>query len=66
MSIIDTAPWVEFFGRLHPMVLHLPIGLWIGVGEILSRHRSRRLGRRLLRGLQFTLVVVEQREEEEV
>lgn len=34
MSIIDTAPWVEFFGRLHPMVLHLPIGLWIGVAVL--------------------------------
>ncbi|MBK8096647.1 MAG: hypothetical protein IPK26_06040 [Planctomycetes bacterium] len=24
-------PWLEFLGRLHPLALHLPIGLWCGV-----------------------------------
>lgn len=24
-------PWLEFAGRLHPLILHLPIGLWCGV-----------------------------------
>jgi hypothetical protein len=23
--------WLEFAGRLHPLILHLPIGLWVGV-----------------------------------
>ncbi|GAB4139698.1 MAG: hypothetical protein Fur0037_06080 [Planctomycetota bacterium] len=24
-------PWIAVFGRMHPMLLHLPIGLWVGV-----------------------------------
>ena len=30
----DASVWLEFLGRLHPMVLHLPIGLWIGVAVL--------------------------------
>lgn len=26
--------WFQFLGRLHPVVLHLPIGLWIGVAAL--------------------------------
>ena len=39
--------WFEFLGRLHPAVLHLPIGLWLGLaaleygGMIIRRQASR-------------------------
>jgi len=32
--------WLEFIGTLHPMLLHLPIGLWFGVLFLLM-YRSR-------------------------
>ncbi|MBI4578990.1 MAG: hypothetical protein HY718_04765 [Planctomycetes bacterium] len=30
----DTSAWIQFFGRLHPAVLHLPIGLIAGLAVI--------------------------------
>lgn len=27
----ESIPWVQFFGRFHPVVLHLPIGLFFGL-----------------------------------
>ncbi len=34
--------WLVFLGRMHPLLVHLPIGLWVGVGllDVLSRWRS--------------------------
>ncbi|MEY4674418.1 MAG: hypothetical protein RL148_2202 [Planctomycetota bacterium] len=29
-----TSPWIELLGRLHPALLHLPIGLWVGIGVL--------------------------------
>lgn len=29
-----TSPWIELAGRLHPVFLHLPIGLWVGIGAL--------------------------------
>lgn len=29
-----TSPWIELAGRLHPAFLHLPIGLWVGIGAL--------------------------------
>lgn len=37
---LQLPPWVVFSGRLHPVILHLPIGLWAGVIILyLLRHR---------------------------
>jgi len=47
VSTIDTDAWFQLLGRLHPMVLHLPIGLWFGIaileygGVLLRRQPSR-------------------------
>lgn len=43
--MITEAALLQFFGRLHPLVLHLPIGLWIGIallefGGALVRRRA--------------------------
>lgn len=27
----ESIPWIQFFGRFHPVVLHLPIGLFFGL-----------------------------------
>jgi uncharacterized membrane protein len=39
----DVAPWLEVFGRLHPAVLHAPIGLLLGwaVLELVAMVRRR-------------------------
>lgn len=31
---ITTEQWLRFGGRLHPVVLHLPIGLWAGIAVL--------------------------------
>ena len=39
-SRLQLPPWLVFSGRLHPVLLHLPIGLWAGVIILyLLRHR---------------------------
>lgn len=30
-AAITTEQWLQFGGRLHPLLLHLPIGLWFGI-----------------------------------
>lgn len=36
------SPWIEVFGRLHPMVLHLPIGLLTGLALVEAAQRLAR------------------------
>lgn len=36
------SPWFEVFGRLHPLVLHLPIGLLVGLALVESARRLAR------------------------
>ncbi|HMQ16865.1 MAG TPA: hypothetical protein PKC49_12915, partial [Phycisphaerae bacterium] len=46
------AAWVEVFGRLHPMVLHLPIGLIVGLAGLeLIEARRRNPGPRFAAGV---------------
>lgn len=46
----EYAHWVEFFGRLHIMVLHLPIGLIVGLGvlEFIAVLRSKPASREVV------------------
>lgn len=31
---MDQDTWLQFAGRLHPLLLHLPIGLWLGIAVL--------------------------------
>ena len=32
--IVAASPWLEVFGRLHPVVLHVPLGLLVALGVL--------------------------------
>lgn len=48
-----TSPWIELAGRLHPAFLHLPIGLWVGIGAL--EYGAMLLRREAPRGATSTL-----------
>ena len=48
-----TSPWIELAGRLHPAFLHLPIGLWVGIGAL--EYGALLLRRDVARGAVTTL-----------
>ena len=44
--VSDTPVWLRFLGRFHPVVLHLPIGLFVGVVVLELAALGRRIERK--------------------
>lgn len=55
---LQLPPWLVFTGRLHPVILHLPIGLWAGTIILyLLRHRVQGYETLLFTSLQVVAVL---------
>ncbi|MCY2958503.1 MAG: hypothetical protein NT107_15860 [Planctomycetota bacterium] len=61
MTLQPDNPWLQLIGRMHPLMLHLPIGLWFGVAVVeLSGAVLRRKPRQTNDGFELPMAVTRQ------